>query len=550
MIDEETLSEFREADTAGKKEIARRVGRSVGRLYNACRERGKPIREGRNRNRGKRKAADKVLTAVASIKFAGAADRSKKTADSVIPTDVAIEIAERSGLIKPGAVKPSAVNRWLAERGLDAKGRWEPSPAKALRSKGPNHVHQVDATVFTQYYLKRDDTALGRAYVGLDSGYKNKKKKGKKVWLYMLVDHATGAFFARYYIAKRESSELLAMFLHEAWSRKNDQTKNPFCGMPQVLFSDSGTGLKEKRWRNVLDSLGVVPLTHMPGNPRAKGSVERHIRLVQQRFESRTTVRPAETVEELNSWLDDWSAEFQAKRAIRRADTPRMVLWRENVSEGSLRLPPPYENFVQGLSAAEPRVLRGGYLSYNGRKFFCPVRELAEKYDKKTITILPSPFADETLAMIFENGRDERVVLRDIAPVATDRYGQAESAALIGDGFKGAREPERVKLLKKLDRADLSEIDPYKADTDDIDYEELKIPISVAETPAAFVDRHRLFRKLFAELERGLTELEKEYIARLPEMVDEREIYRIARLFARGEEAVLQDIADRDVAAG
>ncbi len=140
-----------------------------------------------------------------------------------------MEIAIDNGIVEPGQVSISTMQRLLRESGLSKAQLDSPTPHTEMRSLHPNYCHLVDASVCIQYYLKNGKMGImdERDY------YKNKlsnfAKVKQKLLRYVLDDHFSGFFVFRYYIADGESRENLWDFLKWAWRSKADN-RFPFRG--------------------------------------------------------------------------------------------------------------------------------------------------------------------------------------------------------------------------------------------------------------------------------------------------------------------------------
>ncbi|EMK22406.1 DDE-type integrase/transposase/recombinase [Leptospira kirschneri] len=223
--------------------------------------------------------------------------------------EIAIRKARNSGQIHlPWTI--STANRWLNRLGL---GRHEMRTAEASRTwKEPysNSTHMVDASVANRYYLNPRGKIERRAFLDDKDEETAMFKDGLiKVWIYVLVDVYSKAFFMRAYGGKPltpgakhrgENSVDYLDFFKRAWLPKDDR-RIPFEGIPEFLYCDEGSGLKAVR--TALSRLGIVMRTHTPGRPQAKGPVERRIGLFKNIVEPAIDGKRFADLDEFNELL-------------------------------------------------------------------------------------------------------------------------------------------------------------------------------------------------------------------------------------------------------
>ena len=298
-----------------------------------------------------------------------------------LAADTAIFLAETQGLIPAGTVTPEYLNRWMRERSVAKADALRTAPSINLRSLHPNHLHQFDSSVCAQWYL--DDNGTVRHQRRNFEVYKNKPgKSGPKVLRHLLVDHHTGAFFVWY--AHSEATPDLLNFFFLAWARKSAiaelapgtaaylrhldlDAQFPFRGVPRILLSDRGASLESDLTGRMLDALGVRHITHVPGNPRAKGSVEGMMYKIECFFEARLQgSNRATSLDQLNAWALDAAIQYQTQRAHTRHRLPRFDAWNAWITPETLREMPSWDLYRE-LAVVAPvtrRVRSDGTLSY------------------------------------------------------------------------------------------------------------------------------------------------------------------------------------------
>ena len=289
-------------------------------------------------------------------------------------TSTALLAARRTGL-DVGASE-STVRALLRENKISKQHMLAPAPHVQMRSLHPNHVHQVDATACVQWHLK--DTGLAARDPDLDQLYKPEKLKKIKQHLlrYLLTDHLSGAFFVRYYYAAGETwANLFDFLFNHAWRVKPEwiRQKYPFAHVPRLLVWDQGSANQSAVIGRILNALEVEHVPHMPGNPRAKGAVERGMWLWECTFESLLRLDPPRDLEDLNHKALDMCAYLNATKKLSRTGMPRTALWSTIRAEQIRKLPP--LTVIQALAHTKPEkrkvegglIIRYGGLSYDVR---------------------------------------------------------------------------------------------------------------------------------------------------------------------------------------
>ena len=103
-------------------------------------------------------------------------------------------------------------------------------------------MHQVDVSACLHWYFKkRGGLAHAPHQAGAHAGGKKPQvlqKLGIKshILRYVLVDHASGAFYVRYYLAAGETALNLIDFLYHAWRRRETGARHLPRGSPDDLL--------------------------------------------------------------------------------------------------------------------------------------------------------------------------------------------------------------------------------------------------------------------------------------------------------------------------
>lgn len=338
------------------EQYAQRMGFSISHLYEIAKGRG--FTSGRKKRTD---AGDCILTQTQIEFVAGLLRESARENKGVImPVETALDIAFDNDIIPRGTVSVGRMQQILAERQLNKAAFDAPTPHTDMRSLHPNHVHQIDASVCIQYYLKNGKTALIDERDYNSKKMQNMAKIKTRLTRYLLTDHFSGTFFVKYYLADGESQKLLFDFLLSAWQDKKED-RYPFRGVPFIILWDAASAARAKAMSHFIEGLGIITPKGMPRNPRRQGSVESTHNIIEEHFESRLRFQPAFEVEQLNAWSMDWQIFFNAMKDHTRHGMTRTAAWMLIKQEQLRELPD--LNLLQALlsySAEENMRLVGG----------------------------------------------------------------------------------------------------------------------------------------------------------------------------------------------
>ena len=278
----------------------------------------------------------------------------RKTGSIEMPTTVALEICQRAGQI-PKEVSEFTVRRLLREKRMDRKllqksyttnGQTVSAHHVRLLTEHPNHMHQVDVSACLHWYFKKRG-GLGMKHKNLDLGggkkaapYRNIKEH---ILRYVLTDHKSGAFYARYYWAAGETALNMIDFLHHAWRRREDE-RDIFHGAPRFLYFDKGSANTSYQLTNLLDNLQIEWAAHQAGVARATGAGEVYQRVWQQAFESRLWLDPPRDLDELNARADDFRIHYCETAKQSKNRLTRWAAW-SAIKNDQLRIIPERETF-------------------------------------------------------------------------------------------------------------------------------------------------------------------------------------------------------------
>jgi len=401
---------------------------------------------------------DDMILNVAALMLTSARNQGR----IIMPAEVAIEIAESSGMIPKGVLLPSTLNRHLRKLEADKRSMLAAEPHIKVRSLHPNHYHQLDYSVCVQWYL--DKKGMGERDM-VTQVYKNKPDnvadahaKGKnKLIRAVLTDHFTGLIYIRYYYIPGESARMAIDFLSHAWREKEDG--NPFHGAPLMLGIDKTGAHRDSGFLAFLDALGVTPETHAAGNSKASGQVECAQRIVEQRIESRLRISPAKSVEELNELAALECRKLNATMRHSRHRQTRAGLW-QTIKAEHLRTIKVAHDDLLALANKESRSVKvkGDYtIQFDG-----------DTYKVFDIPGISPRMKLEARRNVFDIGTIQIRIHSDepwIAVQLEERMsdldgGWAADAQVVGEGYSKATETKAMQHNKTMTRA------AYGADTD------------------------------------------------------------------------------------
>lgn len=380
----------------------------------------------------------------------GATRRNKK---KTLPITTAQEILQSNGQAPDvsAATLSRAMRKYRCHPTMLAKGK----PSSHMRSEHPNHVWQVDASICVLFYLPKE----GLRVMPEGEFYKNKPQnlarvEKQRVWRYVITDHYSGALYVHYLVAGGESAEgLVEVFLAAIARRGQD---DPMHGVPQILMMDSGSANMSGLFLNLLDRLGVRHLTHLPGNPRAKGQVEQAQNLVETQFEGRLAFHKVTSVEQLQDAADRWRKHYNAYRVHSRHGRTRNDMWL-TIAEDQLRIAPSLE-LLRELVTTKPeeRTVRLDMtithaVKGHGRKTYA-LHTLPGVVPGMKVRVVVNPYEAPAVDVLLRDERGEDLAYT-VAPVETDEAGFRTDAATFGQEYKAPPDTAADKRVKEIAEA-------------------------------------------------------------------------------------------------
>jgi hypothetical protein len=346
-------------------------------------------------------------------------------------------------------VGDSQLRELLRRYRLSARYAKKAAPYQHMRSEYPNQVHQADPSLCLLYY-----TPNGEQHVLHDDEvYKNKPflegKEHLKCWRYVLTDHFSSSVCVRYYAAKGESAENMYDFLLYAWGKKENPVYG-FHGLPEILVWDCGSANKAKAVTKALAAFRVRTISHLPGNPRAKGQVEKSNDLVEHKFESRLRIEPVHSIEKLNEAAERWCAAFNSDSIEntdsrltrgRRVIGARYNLWNSIPQDKLRELPDPeicrqvFTTGIEGRKVAGDLTVSMPHPKTRRVEVYS-LAHLPGIIIGQTVNIQPVLVDPEALIIVRYEEKKGQVFSAELRPIEYDRAGFDVDAPVFGKEYK------------------------------------------------------------------------------------------------------------------
>lgn len=356
----------------------------------------------------------------------------------------------------------------LRSRTLSTGSTSKPSPHQRMRTEYPNQVHFADPSVALLYFAPGG----GQHILRDDEVYKNKPflegREQLKCWRYVLTDHYSSSICVRYYAAAGETAANMYNFLLYAWGKKSDPLYN-FHGLPELLIWDCGSANISKPVTAALAALRVETKPHMPGNPRAKGQVEKANDIVETQFECLLKLEPVHSIEDLNEAAERWCAAFNANSLEGRDTrltrggkkiTSRLELW-NRIEEAQLKELPDSEICRQIFTTGVQVRTVGGDLAVSIvhpnvktslRYSLCSLPDIMVGM---TVNVQPLLVTADSVQVSYKNHAGE-IETFEVEPIEYGDEGFDLAAPVFGKEYKSPPETLREQNVKDLAQLALS----------------------------------------------------------------------------------------------
>nr|VFK16228.1 MAG: Integrase core domain-containing protein [Candidatus Kentron sp. LFY] len=349
-----------------------------------------------------------------------------------------------------GDLSDSAIARSLHHYGLHKKQLGVPDPVTRLRSEGPNHVWQLDASVCTLHYLEN-------GLKGTDPAvhYKNKPQNlariaRNRVIRYAITDHASGWIYVEYVLGAESGENLLTVFIHAMQPRHHKNRHDVLHGVPRILMMDKGAANTAVATKNLCHALGVRVIPHEKGNPRANGQVEGAQNIIETKFEMGLRFQEVKDLDELNELARRWRAGFGARAIHGRHGLTRNAAW-SRIASSALILAPP-ETECRALAVSHPesrRVQEDLTVSFRGELY--DVSTVPDVRVGERLFVARNVFRKDAAHVVLI-GEDGREVYHVVERVGKGELGYPSNAAMIGEEYRRHEESPAQKARKEIER--------------------------------------------------------------------------------------------------
>lgn len=384
----------------------------------------------------------------------------------------AVRVLRANGLVEAkrtdpatGEVVPlseSAILRALYTYRLHPEQLLAPAPAISLRSLHPNHVWQIDASRCVLYYLPRSGSDNGLRIAEASEYYKNKPSNIIKaikaaLWRYVVTDHASGQIFVIYVVGGETAANLIDAFIAAMTLREGEVMH----GVPAMVMLDPGSANTSASFMNLCRALRVRVQINTPGNPRAKGQVEKAQDIVERSFES--TLRllapdQVDTLEKINALAAKWRRWFNGTAIHTRHHRTRDAAWLHITPEQLVLAPAADVLRAVAVNEPESRVVTPQLrVPYKGEHY--NVAHVPGVIVGQKLMICRNPWRDDA-AQVVGVDAEGREVYHVVERVVLNEFGQAVDAPVIGESYaRHADTPAQInaKELEQLATGTTSE---------------------------------------------------------------------------------------------
>lgn len=332
------------------------------------------------------------------------------------------------------------------------------APTREMQSLHPNHVWQIDASLCVLYYLSNGQ-AVGNGLQVLDADkfYKNKPEalkrvESERVWRYVVTDHYSGSVFAHYVLGAESAVNMADAFIAAICPREVDGQRDPFCGVPQMIYMDRGAANISGAARNLFKRLRVRQEAHMPGAPWATGQVEKGQDIVERDYESSLRFQPVYSLDELNSGAYMWSRHFNASEVHSRHGKTRTDVWM-TIQPEQLRVPPSAE-LCRTLMTHEPEsrvVTQTQTVEFKGREYDVSAIEGRPVLVGEKLLMALNPYAADT-AWVVDVADDGSEAMHPVPAVARNEAGFRADATVFGQGWHSRPQTALQLNQKEIER--------------------------------------------------------------------------------------------------
>jgi len=272
-----------------------------------------------------------------------------------LSTARAIELLEDYGVettmglvrVPEGVLRKATVNAYLSRLGLDQARLTRQPPAVRFQAEHSNDCWQFD--------LSPSDLKHVEAPLWFEAG-----RGEPTLMLFSVVDDRSGVAYQEYRCVYGEDAESALRFLFNAMAPKPD-SEFLLQGRPLSIYMDSGPIGKSRVFQNMMGSLGIEVLNHVPAGKdgrrvtaRAKGKVERPFRTVKDAHETLYHFHKPRNEAEANLWLQRYLLTYN-RQQHRSEPHSRLDDWLANLPAEGIREMCAWEQFCRFAREPERR---------------------------------------------------------------------------------------------------------------------------------------------------------------------------------------------------
>lgn len=444
--------------------LAETLNRSLNTTYQYLKKYG-GWESGKKPRRGK---GETCVPEALCRKIAEKATRSfRDTGKRIMSIKDAVKYWEASGegIMNPETgeiIMPSVetISRAMRRYGCHPDQLRAASPAIRMKTEYPNQVWQADASVCVLYRIPGSDK------IGLvkEQSYSGKKPENlfkirqNRIVRYLEVDHYSGAFYLRYEQAPGESAEGFLTTFIAAMTDRGPQ--DPMHGVPEVRYTDMGSGNTASIMKGFCEQLGVRLLHHKAGGARSTGSVENCQNIVETHFESRLRFLDVPDIATLQSLADRWRRHFCATAILSRTNKAEKARTRNDLWLGIS---------ADRLRTVEPDVLRSIAAWGDVRR---PVRDDftisvdtrthygVQYYDlrelgyhglkpRESVYVRLNPYKAPNAVILLEKPGGEKAAF-EVPPMQFDTAGFDVNAPVLGKDFKSMPKTHSEQVFDEI----------------------------------------------------------------------------------------------------
>jgi len=331
-------------------------------------------------------------------------------------------------------LSPSTVERALRQYVMHPTQLNQPEPVMRLRSLHPNHVWQIDASRCVLYYLPRPGSnESGLQIMDEKEYYKNKpanlmKAMRASIWRYCVTDHASGWLYVQYVLGGETAANLIDAFIGAMTARE----RQVLHGVPKMVMLDPGSANTSAAFTNLCSALRVEVQINEPGNPRAKGQVEKAQDIVECQFESGLKTLPLEQVQtlaQINTLASAWMRDLNGTAVHSRHKMTRDAAWMKIKPDELVSAPPADLLRKMAVSAPEQRVVNADLtVKFEGKSW--DVRHVPGVLVGQKLFVCRNAF-DADSAQALGHSEDGKQTFYVLPQVMVNEYGHRVDAVFL-----------------------------------------------------------------------------------------------------------------------